>query len=217
MDSRDRTLARRLADARQQLRRRLLRRRRLIAALLLAGAAALAMRTLAPPAPPTAALLVAAHDLPAGQALGPGDLTVARVPPGLVPAGAAARPPLGGILAAPLRAGEPVTDVRLVGRGLGTTQPAGTVVAPVRLSDAGQVALLSPGDRIDLIGADPQHGTSEPLASGAVVLAVPPAGMGASDGALAGRLVVLGLRSGDLYHVSGASVAKYVTYTWSRS
>ena len=64
--------------------------------------------------------------------------------------------PVGRVLAAPLRAGEPVTDVRLVGpadRG-----PTRLVAVPVRLPDPGMVALLRVGDRIDLLATDPRGG-----------------------------------------------------------
>ncbi len=193
----------------------MLRRRRLIAALLLGVAAAVALRSLAPPPPATAAMLVAARDLPAGQALRAGDLATVRIPPGAVPDGAAADP-VGRRLAAPLRAGEPVTDVRLVGPDLGTAQPAGTTTVPVRLSDAGQVALLTAGDRISLLGTDPQAGSTRMLARDATVLAVPDRAS-ADDGALPGRLVVLALDSDAVYHVTTAAAAEYVTYTWSRS
>jgi len=205
----------RLRDAVDEVRRRLLRRRRLIAALLLGLAAVVAVRALAPPPPVTAEVLVAARDLPAGRALQEADLVTVRMPPDVVPQGAAARP-VGRRLAAPVRAGEPVTDVRLVGPDLGVAQPAGTVTAPVRLTDAGQVALLAPGDRISLLGTDPQSGTTRILARDATVLAVPDRAS-ASDGALPGRLVVLALDSSVLYHVTAASAAEYVTYTWSRS
>lgn len=208
-----------LASLRTTARRRLLRHRRLLAALLLAAAAASGLRVLAPPAPPTATALVAARDLPAGRVLTPGDLTSTRLPPGALPHGAVppSAPPLGRALAAPLRRGEPLTDVRLVGPGLTAGQPPGTVAVPIRLADAGQAALLAAGDVLDLLTTDPRGaGPSRVLARTAVVLAVPEASAG-TDGALPGRLVVVALRSDDVYHVTAASVASYVTYTWSRS
>jgi Flp pilus assembly protein CpaB len=213
MDSRSRL--HRLRDARDQVRRRVLRRRRLIAALLLGVGAAVALRSVAPPPPATATLLVAARDLPAGREVAAADLVSVQVPPDVVPRGLA-RSPVGRRLAAPVRAGEAVTDVRLVGPALGAAQPAGTVTVPVRLSDAGQVALLSPGDRISLLGTDTRAGTTEVLARDATVLAVPDPST-AADGALPGRLVVLALDSAAVYHVTSASAAEYVTYTWSRS
>lgn len=209
------SLLHRLRDGRDRVRRRVLRRRRLIAALLLGVGAAVAVRSVAPPPPATATLLVAGRDLPAGREVLAGDLVAVEVPPDVVPDGVVAHP-VGRRLAAPLRAGEAVTDVRLVGPRLGAAQPAGTVTVPVRLSDAAQVALLRPGDRISLLGTDPQAGTTDLLARDATVLAVPdPAS--ATDGALPGRLVVLALDSDDVYHVTAASAAELVTYTWSRS
>ncbi|MEV5003575.1 SAF domain-containing protein [Nocardioides sp. LML1-1-1.1] len=208
------TSRRRAATALTELRRRVLRRRRPLAALLAAGAVAAGLHALAPPDPPSVGVLVAGHDLPAGHVLASGDLTEVTVPAGVVPAGAVGRPE-GRTLAAPLRAGEPVTDVRLVGAGLADAQPAGTVAAPVRLSDPGQATLLTVGDRIDLLATDPRGGNARPLAADALVLALPEAGT-TSDGALPGRLVVLALPVADVEEVTSASVASYVTYTWRR-
>ncbi|WP_435768446.1 SAF domain-containing protein [Nocardioides sp. SYSU DS0651] len=215
MDPRDPSARprRRLADALTAVRRRLLRRRRLIAAALVAVAVAAALHTVAPPPPETRTILVAARDLPAGEAITADDLAEARLPPGVVPRGLA-REPVGRLLAAPLRRGEPVTDVRLVGSGLAEAGTAGTVAVPVRLSDAGQAALLGVGDRIDLVATDPQARTSEVVARGATVLAVPN-GDRAADGALPGRLVVLALRSWEQHRVTTAAVTAFVTYLWA--
>lgn len=209
--------ARRAADAVTSLRRRLLRRRRLIAVVLLGVAVAATIATLAPPPPATTSLVVAARDLPAGHVLAADDLVEKQVPPGVVPSGAAQRvdDQPGRALAAPLRAGEAVTDVRLVGQGLAAVHEGDELALPVRLSDAGQAALLTVGDRIDLLATDPKAGSTLPLARSATVLAVPDADR-ASDGALPGRLVVLGMSSADVQEVTSASVTAYVTYTWSR-
>lgn len=210
-----RPLRHRLADALTRVRRRVLRRRRPLAVLLAAGAVAATLHTLAPPPPASTAVRVAARDLPAGHVLEESDLADAEVPPGVVPEGAVAAPE-GRVLAAPLRAGEAVTDVRLVGEGLASAQPPGTVALPVRLSDAGQAALLTAGDRITLVATDAQAGTAAPLADDALVLAIPDP-RHAGDGALPGRLVVVALDQEDVYEVTSASVAAYVTYTWRRS
>ncbi|HVK26958.1 MAG TPA: SAF domain-containing protein [Nocardioides sp.] len=210
-----RPLRHRLADTLTRVRRRVLRRRRPLAVLLAAGAVAAGLHTVAPPPPASTAVRVAARDLPAGHVLTDGDLADVDVPPGVVPEGVVDAPE-GRVLAAPLRAGEPVTDVRLVGAGLASAQPPGTVALPVRLSDAGQAALLTVGDRITLVATDPQAGTAEALADDALVLAIPDA-RHAGDGALPGRLVVVGLAQEDVYEVTSASVAAYVTYTWRRS
>lgn len=208
---RARTTTTAIADALTGVRRRLLRRRRLIAVLLVAVAAAATLHTLAPPPPAATTLLVAARDLPAGKLLRTADLVAIETTPGAVPSGVVADP-AGRLLAAPLRAGEPVTDVRLVGNDLAQALAPGHTAIPVRLSDAGQAALLSVGDRIDLLATDSQTATTRELAS-VTVLAVPDAAV-SSDGALPGRLVVVGLPLSQTDTVTAASVAAYVTYAW---
>jgi Flp pilus assembly protein CpaB len=187
-----------------------LRRRRLLAGLCAAGATLAAVRVMAPPAPATVSLLVAARDLPAGEVLTDDDLRSRRVPAGAVPADVV-RVPVGATLAAPLREGEAVTDVRVVGPGLVATDP-GRVALPVRLSDAGQAALLGPGDRVDVLATDPEQRTTSTVAFDAVVLATPDDGDGA--GALTGRVVVLGVTTEEVQQVTSAAVTAFVTYAW---
>src|SRR6476661_8890051 len=107
----------RLTSLHRSVRRAVLTRRRLLAGVLAAVAVASGVRAATAEAPPAVAVLVAAHDLPAGTVLGPDDLARAAYSPGSVPDGLASAP-AGRTLAAPLRAGEPVTDVRLVGPAL---------------------------------------------------------------------------------------------------
>ena len=150
--------------------------RRLVAALLAAGALALALRPPEPPAaapPPGVPVVTAAADLPAGTPLTGASLTVAELP--AAPAGTVADPGdlVGRVLAAPLRAGEPVTDVRLVGPGLTALLPAGQVAAPVRLADLAVAGLAAPGDRIDVLATAPDSARAEVVARGALVLAAP--------------------------------------------
>lgn len=209
-------LRRRLALRRADLRRTVLRRRRLLAAVLLAVAVLAGLRALVPAAPPSATVLVAARDLPAGRPVGEGDLEQRSLPDDVVPDGALRTWPSGRLLAAPLRRGEVVTDVRLTGGGPALAQGEHTVAAPVRLSDAGQAALLAPGDRIDVVVGDPRAGGEASLvASCAVVLSVPAASE-ATDGALPGRLAVLALDDDAARRLAGATTTSYVTYTWCR-
>jgi hypothetical protein len=128
------------------------RYRRLIAAMCVAVAVAAAVRALAPPPVPTQVVLVAARDLPAGKTLVERDLRTARWSAGTVPEGAL---PVaeGRVLASPLRAGEPVTDVRVVGPGLLAEQPAWTVAAAVRVADPAAARLVRAGDRVDVFAA----------------------------------------------------------------
>lgn len=211
----DRSLLTRVHDCGTALRRAMLRRRRLIAVVCTAGAVAAGLRATAPPQPPTAVVLVAARDLPAGATLRADDVRPQEVAPAAVPAGALtdAVHLTGTILASPLRAGEPVTDVRLVGPALAAADP-GTVAAPVRLSDAAQAGLLDVGDEIDLLATDPEARTTVAVVTGAVVLAVPEVRTDAPD-ALTGRLIVLGVPSSAVGEVTGAAVTSFVTYAWS--
>ncbi len=197
------------------LRRAVLRRRRLLAAVLTAVAVAAGLRAVAAPPPATVSVLVAARDLPAGAELGPDDLVAAEFAPGSAPDDLAAEP-AGRLLAAPVRRGEPVTDVRLVGPQL--TEGLGDLTAtPVRLPDAGMVGLLRVGDRIDLVAADPRGEGAETVAVGVPVVAIPSEEAGGHGAAgLPGRLVVVGVEQDDVGAVAAAAVGSFVTFTWSR-
>lgn len=170
---------------------------RQVAAVALFGlAVVLALRPAPTPirdaAEPTVPVVVAAVDLPAGTALAAADLAVARLPPGLRPAGTVPDPAAlsGRVLAAPVRSGEPVTDVRLVGSGVTALLPAGQVAAPVRLADLAVAALVHSGDRIDVL-ATPDGGTAaEVVAEEALVLAAAEPGALPADDPSAGLLLV---------------------------
>jgi Flp pilus assembly protein CpaB len=116
------------------------------------------MRALAPPAADTRPVLVAAHDLSAGHVLEEADLRQVDWPADADPPPArssGAGDLTGRALASPILAGEPVTATRLVGPGLLTGQPAGTLAVPVRLADAPATGVVSVGDRVDLIAGTP--------------------------------------------------------------
>lgn len=202
-----------LIDRWRSVRRVVLRRRRAIAALLIAVAVAAGVQAVAGPAPDTVPVVVAARDLPAGAEIGEGDLRTTRFAPGSAPEGLAADP-VGQVLAAPLRAGEPVTDVRLVGPELTAGQP-GLVAIPVRLPDPGMVALLEVGDRIDLVATDPQEGGASVVADDVPVLAIPAADDQASASGLPGSLVVVGAERFQVEPLAAAAVRSFVTYTWA--
>lgn len=196
------------------LRRAVLRRRRLLAALLTGVAVAAGLRAVTAPPPATVSVLVAARDLPAGAELEADDLLAARFAPGSAPDGVAADP-TGRILAAPVRRGEPVTDVRLVGPQL-TEGLADLTATPVRLPDAGMVGLLHVGDRIDLVAADPRGEGAATVAADVPVLAIPSEQAGGPGTAgLPGRLVVVGVDPDDVGEVASAAVASFVTFTWA--
>ena len=203
----------RLAAVRRRVRRAVLARRRPLAALLTAAAVAAGLHVATTEPPPRVPVLVAARDLPAGTVLGRHDVRPAEFAPETVPTGLAADL-TGRTLAAPVRAGEPVTDVRLVGPALTEGYPGLTAV-PVRLPDAGMAALLRVGDRVDLISADPQARAAEVVATAVPVLALPgtPDEVGATG--LTGRLVVVGARSGEVTRIADASVRTFLTVAFA--
>ena len=183
----------RLSPARTAVRRAVLRRRRLLSAVCAAAAVLAGVRAVSPAPPATESVLTAAHDLPSGTVLEPGDLVTRQLPDGSAPDGLASRGDVvGRTVAAPLRRGEPVTDVRLVGPSLLDGYP-GLVAVPVRIPDAGAAALLEVGDRVDVLATEPTG--TEPaavIAAAAQVIALPAPDEGSSGiGPVSGRLIVV--------------------------
>lgn len=193
----------------------MLARRRLLAAALTAVAVAAGLQAAAAPPAPTVPVVVAARDLPAGMVLSEADLRAVGYPPGSVPQGLTGDA-VGRTLASPLRAGEPVTDVRLVGPALTDGYP-GLVGVPVRLPDAGMAGLLRVGDRVDLVSADPQDGGASVVASGVPVLALPAPSQAGDPAGLPGRLVVIGAEPSDVERIADASVRTFLTVAFPTS
>jgi pilus assembly protein CpaB len=161
------------------------RHRVLLSAGLAAAAVASGLSAVAPPQPPTVAVLTAARDLAAGAVLGPDDLVAAAVPRGLVPEGALTdlATAAGRLVAGPVRRGEPLTDVRLLGAGL--LPPGDRVAVPVRLAEPASGALVRAGDTVDVLSAAPEGGpAAQVVASSLDVLAVPDLSDAAGEGAL---------------------------------
>lgn len=100
----------------------------------------------------TVSVLVAAHDLPPGAVVGPGDLRTVGlqadvVPPSAIRPGATV---VGQAIAVAVPAGLPLTRAAL---SVGRVLPKGTEAVPVRLADPGAADLLHPGDRVDVLVA----------------------------------------------------------------
>jgi Flp pilus assembly protein CpaB len=171
------------------LRRAVDRHRAVLAAGLAAGAVASSLSVLAPDPPAGVRVLAAARDLAAGTVLAIGDVRPIRLPRELAPAGALVGAPdaVGRVLAAPVRRGEALTDVRLAGAGLLPAGLTGLVAVPVRIADAASAALVTAGDRVDVLAAGTSRGgsaTARVVAVDAEVLAVPTAVQDGGDGAL---------------------------------
>ena len=191
----------------------MLRRRRPLATVLAGIAVATGIHAAAAPPPPRVPLLVAARDLPAGIVLAADDLSEVAFPPDSVPDDVAAAP-VGRVLAAPLRRGEAVTDVRLVGPGLAEGHPDVTAL-PVRLPDAAMVDLLRVGDRVDLLATDPQGGGASVVATDVPVLAIPRASPDGEGAGLAGRLVVVGADEEEVTRIADAAVRYFLTFAFA--
>jgi Flp pilus assembly protein CpaB len=176
----------------RRARRFLLVHRRSLAACLAGLAVLSGFRAAAAPAEETVDVVVAGRDLAGGSVVAAGDLVTAAYPADTAPEGVetSADALTGRVLAAPLRSGEPVTDVRLVAPGLLNGYP-GRVAAPVRVADAGAIGLLRVGDRVDLLAAAPEGGEATVLVPAAPVVALPDAA--ASDGGPAGGVTGGGL------------------------
>jgi Flp pilus assembly protein CpaB len=138
--------------------------RRLLAAGLAAGAVAAGLHAVQPAPPPVVTVLAAARDLPAGHPMSAQDVRPSALPPEAAPAAAlpAGTDVAGRVLAGPVGAGEPLTAQRFVGPSLLAGYGAGLVGVPVRIADAAAVALVRPGDVVDVLAASGSPLTAEP-------------------------------------------------------
>lgn len=195
-------------------RRLLLRHRRLLSALLAALAVLVVVRTLAPATPPRRAVVVAARDLMSGLTLAGGDVSVEQVPPEVVPQGSVSSPAqlLGRVVAGPMRAGEPVTDRRLLGRPLLSGYPPGLVAAAVRIRDAAVVGLLQVGDRISVYAAGGDTSYAGLVVRRATVVTLPQV----ADDAQQGGLVVLAVTPAQAAALAQASATAPLSVTLLR-
>jgi len=206
---------------------RLARRHRRTLAACAAGASVLCLGlALRPAAPAVADVVVAARPLPTGHRLAAEDLTRAAVPLGGLPAGTTTDPAdlLDRVLAAPLGAGEAVAESRLVVPD-GWAAPPGSVPIPVRFGDAGASRLLTAGQRVDVLAADPSAdgvdagdaSVARVVAEAVVVLAVVPAeGDGSAlvgDAAGTSPLVVLAATRAQALTLAAAQAGDRLSFT----
>jgi Flp pilus assembly protein CpaB len=156
------------------------------------------------------AIVVAARDLDIGVVLAAADLSlqaVADPPDGAVRAsngGTAGT--VGRTLASPVRSGEILTDVRLLGQA-GPRAGPGRVAVPARLGDADVVELLRPGMHVALVSV-PRDGTApaRSFTDDAVVLSVADAATGALSAQNQGRIVVFAVPSAAADAVAAAGL-----------
>ncbi|GHF98654.1 MULTISPECIES: SAF domain-containing protein [Amycolatopsis] len=190
---------------RLQSRRTRLIRRWLAVGLLVLGGVLLAHPGSARGAP----TVLAAHDLPSGATLRAADVRLADLPGEARPPGALSTLDAvdGRLLAAAVRAGEPLTDVRLA------TAPApgdpGTATVPVRLADVAVAELLRPGQRVDVVAAPEPAAPASVLAAGATVVTIGHP----ETSTLKGPLVLLRLPEASATRVAAISLERPVTVT----
>nr|WP_221473466.1 RcpC/CpaB family pilus assembly protein [Planomonospora venezuelensis] len=176
-------------------------------------AAACAVIGLRPDGGASVTVLAAARDLPGGV-LTAADVKPVALRPGTAPDGALrpGAPVAGRVLAGPVRRGEPLTDVRLLGPDLLAARTPGTVATPVRVSDPESARLLSPGNLVNVLAAPSDWDGSAPartVAEDVPVLALPPGG---SD---RGALVVLATTPGQAAELASAQAGGRLSITIS--
>lgn len=187
------------------LRTHLSRHRRIVAAVVAFLAVLLALAALRPDAAPGATVIVAASDIPAGSTLEASDLATAEIPLEYAAPGAilTLADVLGRTVSAPLAAGEVVTRTRLASEPLSGDE--GTLVAPVRLTDAEVAALLTPGMRVDIVRAA-RTGEADVLAEAVRVITVPRhQGFGPSADRSSGSLVLVAADRATAIRLASAS------------
>ncbi|MRJ76413.1 hypothetical protein GEV29_07685 [Aeromicrobium sp. SMF47] len=137
-----------------------LEHRRLLAALF-AGLAVLAALTSLRHDVDGVRVQVVHRDLLSGHVIGAGDLRTTVVPAAVAPAHALERAEaVGRRVAGPMRAGEVVTDFRIVRAGSLSGYGAGAVLTTIRVDRADGAAAVRVGDRVDVVAVDPD-GESE--------------------------------------------------------
>jgi pilus assembly protein CpaB len=199
----------------RDLRRAAAWHRRLLVAGLLAASVAFAIEAVSPPPLHTESVLVAAKDLPGGTRLLAEDVRMKAVAPASLPDGALRTLSLaaGRTLDAPVRNGEVLTDMRLVGTTFLDSYGDGFVAAPVRIADAASVRLVMAGDIVDVLAAGPgadgsATGAARVVAAATSVLTIPPVSespFGSTD-IDAGALVVVVTSSETAARLAAAAV-----------
>ena len=169
----------------------ILRHRRLLAATATGLAVFFALSAVTTE-PEGRSVVVASRDLDSGVRLRPADVRETELPSAAVPSGAAveARDVVGRTTSGALRRGEVLTDRRTVRAGPLDGFGPGRVLSVVRVTDPSVLALLRPGDRVDVVAVT---GDDSPKASriarGAIVVTVPRQRSTFSDGAPVGLAV----------------------------
>lgn len=201
----------------RRVHRRVLLHRRPLAAVSAGAAVLIGLQVVDPPAPETVGVWTATRDLDSGRVLTRTDLEQVQVSPDAAPRAALDRgEAVGRTLAAPMAAGEVITDVRVVTRGLLAGYP-GHAAVPLRVTDGAVVPMLRVGDRVTVVAVDPD-GRSEPvpLVDDAPVVALPRSDGAGLDAGQPGRLVVVAVPHHRAVEVASSAAARYLSVLWKR-
>lgn len=199
--------------------------RRIAAAALVLLAAVLAFRP--DPSAGSVPVVVAAHDLPPGTPLTDDDVVIENRSVTTVPDGArqSFADLVGATPAGPVRRGEILTDLRVLGPRLAESAAGKDArIVPVPLADAATIDMIRTGDVVDILTA-PDEPTGQPgaqtlptpqeptvLATGAVVVLVSPKPAARSIGAE--RVVLVALPAAQANRVAGIAISRAVTVTF---
>ncbi|WP_285188073.1 SAF domain-containing protein [Rhodococcus sp. MEB041] len=185
--------------------------RRILAAALVGLAVVSTYRT--DPSRTEVPVVVTATDVAPGTSLTAADVTLTRVDSSLLADGTlrSVDDAVGRTVAGPVRSGEALTDVRLLGPRLASaTLPSGDArIVPIRLADPELAQLLRAGDVVDVVRAAPDDTSSSGvIAESATVVMVSAPGSGVSR---RDQLVLVALRADDASAVAAASLSDALT------
>lgn len=187
--------------------------RRLLAGALVVLAGVAALRP--DPAGDRASVVVAVRDISPGTALSAADVALESRLATTLPDGASVdlTTALGATAAGPVRRGEVLTDVRLLGRRLteATAGPDARLV-PIHPADSALAELLRPGDVVDVVAASEAAGTepsagSRVVASGGTVVMVSAGQKSTGED----KVVLIALPTAAAQAVAGAALLEKVT------
>jgi len=167
----------------------------------------------APPAPPTEPVVRARTALAGGVLLTADDLEVVDLPRDALPDRVVHDPAdlVGRRLAAPAPRRQVLTTAALA--SVDGAVGVGHVLAPVRLADADVVALLEPGDLVDVIASAADGGATSTVARSVRVVTVPAVGPD-EQGTATGALVVLDVVAEDVVPLARAAATGNLTVVW---
>lgn len=194
--------------------------RRLVAGALAVAAVVTALR--GDPDSERVAVVVAAHDLQPGVVLTSQDLEISEREAGAVPDGTrtSVTSVTGRTLAGPMRAGEPLTDVRILGPRLAESAAGmeDARIVPLRLADPGVAGLLREGDRVDVLTVAPEGQSSARQDSRAAILATDAVVVlvttPENERNQRERVVMIALPRKDATRVAAASLTDAITVTF---